>query len=337
MVEPEYAQLLNDNDYDLLNKFQMERGLTKRTMSGYYTALGLYVKYTGMHLQELLDEADFEEENGVRWKKSKLKEKLLGFRSDLMIDYLHGTVKVHFGRVKTFYNHFEIDMGYIPKINIKSVNVNEPLRFDDLLTKDEMKNVCDKASPLTKAVILFEVSSGCARQEMMNITIQDFIEATSEYHNNGTIQEIIVDLIHRDDVVPIFKIRRQKTNKYYYTFCSPEAVRYICNYLITSARHFKDYSNEKLFKTNRDYLNRDFKEINTKLKLGKAGGYNKVRSHMFRKFNASNLYDDGMSIEDIDAIQGRAKDNTRQAYFKDNPLKLREKYIKHLNAVTIYG
>lgn len=337
MVEQKYVEFLNEEDYNLLSLFQDERGISKRTMYGYYTALGLYVSYCNMHLQELLDEADREEEEGVRWKKSKLKQKLLGYRSYLLKEYLHGTVKVHFGRVKTFYNHFEIDMGYIPKINIKSAKKNEPIRFDDLLTKEELKTLCDNSSPLIKAVILFMVSSGCARKEMMNITIQDFIDATRDYHNGGTIQEVIVDLLAHGDVVPTFKIRRQKTNKYYYTFCSPEAVVSICNYLIVAARRYKDYNDEPLFKTNHDYLNRDFKGLNDKLNLGKVSGYNKVRSHMFRKYNASNLYDDGMSIEDIDSIQGRSKDNTHQAYFKDNPLKLKEKYLEHIEAVTIYG
>ena len=38
-----------------------------------------------------------------------------------------------------------------------------------------------------KAIILFISSSGCARQETLNITIQDFIEATHEYHNSNDI------------------------------------------------------------------------------------------------------------------------------------------------------
>lgn len=335
MIESKHKKYLSSNDLELLETFQMERGLNQRTMYGYYNAIGLYVHYCNMHLKELLYEADFEEESGVRWKKSKLKQKLLGFRSYLLREYVHGTVKVHFGRVKTFYNHFEIDMGYIPKINIKSVKKNEPIRFDDLLTKEELQEVIEKADPLMEAVILFGCSSGCARQEILNITLDDFIEATSDYHNGGTIQEIIVTLLARDDIVPTFKIRRQKTNKYYYTFCSPEAVRSICNYLIISQRKFKGYNEDKLFKTNRDALNAGYKLLNDTLKLGEVNGYRRLRSHMLRKFNASYLYDDGMSMEDIDAIQGRAKDATHNAYFKDNPIKLKEKYVEHLNVLTI--
>lgn len=335
MLESKYKKYLSDNDLKLLKLFQTERGLNQRTMYGYYTALGLYVHYCNMHLQELLDEADQEEEDGVRWKKSKLKQKLLGFRSYLIEEYTHGTVKVHFGRIKTFYNHFEIDMGYIPKINIKSVRKNEPIRFDDLLSKEELQGIVDEADPLIEAIVLFGVSSGCARAEMLSITLDDFIESTKDYHNGGSIQEILVTLLARNDVVPTFKIRRVKTNKYYYTFCSPEAVRSICNYLIISQRKFKGHNEDKLFKINRDYLNTGFKEINDKLGLGEVNGYKRLRSHMLRKFNASHLYDDGMSMEDVDAIQGRAKDETHNAYFKDNPIKLKEKYIEHLDAVTV--
>lgn len=336
MVENQ-EDVLNEQDRELINRFQNERAISSRTIYGYHTAFRLYIEYCNMHLQELLDEADQEEEEGVRWKKSKLKQKLLGFRQYLIENFVYSTVKVHFGRIKTFYNHFEIDLGYIPKINVKSVTKNEPIRFDDLLTKSEIKEICNAASPLIKAIILFMVSSGCARKEMMSITIQGFIDATSEYHNGGTIQEIIVQLLARDDVIPTFKIHRAKTNKYYYTFCSPEAVKAICNYLIVSARRFKDYDKEPLFKTNIDYLNRDFKILNDKFNLGQVSGHRRVRSHMFRKFNASHLYDDGMSIDDVDTIQGRAKDETHNAYFKDNPLKLKEKYVEHLNAVIIYG
>ena len=37
----------------------------------------------------------------------------------------------------------------------------------------------------------------------------------------------------RNDVVPTFYLKRIKTDKFYYTFCSPEASRYIVTYLKT--------------------------------------------------------------------------------------------------------
>ena len=47
------------------------------------TLLSLYIQYTKMHLQDLLMEADIEEEKGIRWKRCKLKEKLIGLSKEL--------------------------------------------------------------------------------------------------------------------------------------------------------------------------------------------------------------------------------------------------------------
>lgn len=84
---------------------------------------------------------------------------------------------------------------------------------------------------------------------------------------SNDIYEIITILIKINDVVPTFKLKRQKTNKFYFTSCSPEAVNYIIDYLIISKRKLKN--EEKLFKTNLDYLNGYFSEINKILNLGK--------------------------------------------------------------------
>ena len=42
-----------------------------------------------------------------------------------------------------------------------------------------------------------------------------------------------------------------------------------------------------------------------------------------------------MSLDEIDALQGRRKDTTHTAYFMENPSKLKEKYIEHLDCLTI--
>ena len=133
--------ILSTQDYRLLDKFFNERMINTRTTYGYKNALSLYVLHTQSHLHDLLKEADEEEENGVRWKKSKLKSRLLGFRNYLQETYNYSTVKVHFTRVKTFYTHFEIDIGRLPDINQKRVIKSEPITYDDIPSK-EMLNEC---------------------------------------------------------------------------------------------------------------------------------------------------------------------------------------------------
>lgn len=323
--------IFNDKDLEIMSTFYAERCIGNSTQYGYNNSFSLYVQYTRMHLYELLLEADSEEEKGVRWKRRKLKEKLIGFRGWLQERYKYSTLKVLFGRILTFYNHFEIEIGFIPQLNQKSVIKSEPINYDDIPSKEMLHQCLEYANPLMKAVILFMTSSGCARRETLNLTIDDFLEATSEYHGEGNIPEILTELIIQNNVVPTFKIKRQKTNKYYYTFCSPDATQAICAYLLSSGRKFdKGHNHHILFKTNLDHLNNWFGELNEKVGAGQVADMNRIRSHMLRKFHASRLYNDGLSIDKIDALQGRAKDNTHKAYFKESPEKLRELYIEHL-------
>ena len=82
--------------------------------------------------------------------------------------------------------------------------------------------------PLMKAIILFSCSSGCARTEALSLTIGDYIDALSEYLPNNRKRDIfdVIDYLNDvNDVVPTFSILRKKTNKYYLTYCSPEAVK----------------------------------------------------------------------------------------------------------------
>ena len=50
------------------------------------------------------------------------------------------------------------------------------------------------------------------------------------------IETILDTLEKRKNVVPTFYLKRIKTDKYYYTFCSPEASRYIVKYLNNLAK-----------------------------------------------------------------------------------------------------
>jgi integrase len=176
-------------------------------------------------------------------------------------------------------------------------------------------------------------SSGCARNETLKLTIQDFINATNDYHQRDNIYDVLNELKNRNDIVPVFRTKRHKTNKYYYTFCSPEATSEIINYLLTIKKPIE--SENLLFKINRSYFNYSFKTINNTLGLGKVGTYNGFRSHMMRKFHASSLYNNGMNLGKINALQGKAKNITDEFYFMENPDDLKKVYIGAMDCLTI--
>ena len=324
----------NMND-ELLKNFFITNNYSLHTRKNYTTDLRQYCEYYKMTLQELLMEAEKEENDGVRWKFSKLKSKLLEYRQFLMQSYSYRTIKQKIAHIMKFYRFYEIDVKTLPRINEKSVEKTPPIYFKDLPDKKIIREALKISNPRMTAIILFMCSSGCARRETLNLTIQDYIDALSDYlpRREMSINEIIDHIHDSKDIIPTFNVRRVKTNKFYTTYCSPEAVNAINAYLLTREDNMTGES--PLFKIADDYIVDRFQVINDRLGLGRVGIYRRFRTHMLRKFHASALYNDGMSLDKVNDLQGKAKNQTDEVYFMTNPEDLKYEYIKHLPAVTI--
>ena len=282
-------------------------------------------------------EAEDEEEKGIRLKHRNVKKRLIIFQNYLLNDkgLSKSTIKKQVNIIRYIYNHFEIELPKIPKLNEKHVRDYEPIYYDDLPSRGLIQEALKISKPNMTAVILFIVSSGCAREETLGLTIQDFITATSEYHNSTEIYDVLEELKHQENIVPIFKLKRRKTSQYYYTFCSPEATDAIVYYL--ESRTDQLTPSKQLFKFEKSYFQKKFIEINDLLGGHKKGCYGIFRSHMLRKFHASNLArgENGLTIEEIDSLQGRSKTKTHNSYFLDDPKELRKKYIANIDKVLI--
>jgi len=324
----------NMDNETILENFVKARNLKPRTKKGYRYSLKQYTDFHDMTLAELLKEAEDEEEAGVRWKHRRLKTRLITFRNWLQDNYMNNTAKKNFGRVKTFYKHHEIEIHQLPPFNEKNSNFPEPITFDKLPDKEIIKHALKiTKSPVMRAIILFMSSSGCAMAETLSLTVNDFIEATEAYHNKTDIYEVLDILKERDDIIPTFRLRRQKNKKFYYTFCTPEATSEIIEYLLSRKKVLS--GDDKLFKIHEVWLFTKFAEINDMLKLGKVGEHRRFRSHMLRKYHASYLLNAGMSKDDVNCLQGKSRNSTDESYFYDDPKILQEKYIQFMGAVTI--
>ena len=324
-------------DTELLDYFAKTRNLQKNTKKSYTIYIKQYSEFNDMSMGDLLKEAEAEEEQGIRWKHRTLKKRLIEYRAHLFDTYAYSSAKSRFSKILAFYKHFEIEIHPLPKI--ATINVEKShMGFKDLPDKDIIKKALKISDLVTRAMILFMSSSGCARAETRNLKIQDFIDATNNefisYHNSNDIYDVINVLKERDDIIPIFHLKRQKTNKAYYTFCSPEAVSEIVAYLASRTTKLKP--EDQLFDVGFTKFNECFQHTNDKLGLGRLeNGRRRFTSHMLRKFHSTTLWNEKVSQEIIDALQGRGKDQTHSSYFYENPLKLREIYIEHLNCLTI--
>ena len=246
---------MNLIDEKIIDDLAIARNLSPKTKQGYFNALNCYIGFNNIDFKSLLEEAENEEIKGIRWKDRKLKQRLINFRVFLQEKYLVSTAKVYFQRVLTLYIHFEIEIHKLPPISTKSSRMSKPITFEDLPTKEIIKQAVEIANPIMKAIILFMSSSGCARNETLKLTVQDFIDGTYEYHKEKDVKKALIKLSKLEDIVPIFRINRQKTNKIYFTFCSPEASKEIINYLLKN-NCFEN--NLPLFGINLYYLNKYF-------------------------------------------------------------------------------
>ena len=215
----------------LFQKFCRDRNVKESTKQGYESALKNYLEYHQETLTTLIDEAIAEENQGIPLKNRKLKKRLLNYRSYLLKSKSSpNTVRTYFTKVKTFYKHFEIE---IPQLPDAKYNKLYETNYLDLPTKKHIRQALDIVGVDLRAIILFMSSSGTAKAETLSLTVEQFITGTQDYHDGGDIEIILNTLEHKRNVVPTFYLKRIKTDKYYYTFCSPEAARESVKYLKT--------------------------------------------------------------------------------------------------------
>lgn len=342
------GEILNslETDEELMDYLISARYWTKPTAKGYKVMFNMYKKTQKDSMINLLKEGYQEKKQKIDWEETRLKTRLTTFKKHLYKNYNISTSKINYSRAVTVYKHFEIKVGKLQYINDKGVRKTPPLRFKQLPTKMIFQKAVKISSPLMSSIIFFMSSSGCARNETLNLTIQDFIEATTDYHDEIKIDYVISELISQKGVVPTFDIYRSKTNKYYETFCSDEAVQGILSYILTREDPYQHDS--RLFKISHRHFDLNFKKINDLLGLGFVGTYRRFTSHKLRKYHASRLAmssEDpktgfeipGMNRDDINALQGRGKGGgSDDSYFFDDFESLRKQYIQSLPKLRIF-
>jgi len=317
-------------------QFVAERNLSKATIKQYRATLKQYCEFQGLSLDELIEEADAEEEQGIRLKRRTLKKRLVDFRSVIVETDSKNTIVNKVNQVKTFYRHFEIELPQLPYLSEKGIRKESPIGYDDIPTKTVIREALDFSTLMMKGFILLQCSSGMGKAEALSLTVGQFIESCGKWDESKSIHDMLIDIYSSQElIIPTFRMKRQKVNEFYYTFATAECVHEIVKYLLNETRDLEYDS--KLFKVSPNYVNTLMGRINDVLGLGRVGIYNRFRSHMLRKFNATALCngENSLSEEEVDFIQGRSRGKIRETYLKKNPVELKHKYISAMNNVLI--
>lgn len=327
---------------EYLQEYIQTRGLGEKSYYKLKSMLNHYSEYQGLTIHELITEADNEEEQGIRWKRRTLKTRLINYRNYCKENMKLSSAKAYYKIIRSFYHHHEISIGNLPAWNMNNATVSPPIQYNDLPTKDIIRRAVEISEPLMKALLLFLSSTGMSKIDCLSLTVQDYINATYTYHHTNNILDAVQVMMESDvDIIPTFKMRRSKTNKYFVTFCSPESVQAINNYLVLRNEKNKQYGRglngaDKLFKISESHYQNKFMELNDTLGLGKCGTFNRLRGHMLRKFHASNLEKAGMDRYKVNVLQGKSNGAVDDVYFFEDEETLKNEYVKALDGLLIF-
>lgn len=322
----------NKENKEIIKELTKLKNLKPNTIKNYTTCIDLYTELTKKSMKKLIKEAIDEEENNISWRNRKIRKYLIKYKQYLNNKYRKGTVKKYYTTICAVYRAYEVEINRIPVLTKKQA---EFITYEDIPTKEEIQIALEYMSIRIKAVTLLIISSGITIVDLLNLKVKDFLEATKDYHSKySTVTDQIEELSNcKQEIVGTWKLCRQKTNKCFYTFTTPEANSIIIQYLQTLNNLNEE---DRLFIMSPKTVYQTYKKINTDLELGYAGpGYRRLRPHMLRKYHASHLKD-YIGMDYVDELQGRGKSSIRESYFYENPTKLRQIYIENMQHVTIH-
>lgn len=276
-------------------QFCKERNIKKETIKQYRTTVKQYTEYYDMSLEELIDEAiDEETDVNINKRRRSIKTRLGQFRTHLVneTELKTSTIQARMQNLFTLYSHFDVELPNLPPLH-KEETIETT--YFDLPTKKQIAMAIEIAGIRLASLILFMASSGTGRTECANLTIGDFIKACSMYHTKENIVDIIEELYGcPEPIIPTFYLFRQKTSKWYYTFCTPEATTAILEWLllkleICEANDEELTMEDSLWGLSTRQMTYHFSNINDELNFGFKGSYRFFRPHTLRKFMASTL------------------------------------------------
>lgn len=309
-----------------------KKNITKGSKANYKNSLLNYHELHNKPINEQITIYLNEQQTNKIINEKIVYKDLIEYREYLIKrNYSNSSIKTFMVKIKAILNFFYVDVPRLPKIQLKQ---EYEASYLDLPTHQELKETCLKVDLLTRSIILFMSSSGTALNETANLEVIDFLKGCRDYLiepiKENNLKQSINSLKGKHNIVPLISLKRIKTNKQYYTLCSPEASYLIIEHL-NSRENLK--LNDKLFNIGRRGIQERFSRINEDMGYGKVKYYDKFRSHTLRKFNASNLT---LSSEQIDLIQGRGKTKLHETYIKTNWEQLKTDYIEALPSILIF-
>jgi len=303
--------------------------LAEKTAKNYKYAVKIYCELHKMTPTELIEEAESDLQSNKLPRQYGIKKRLVQYQKFLTESRSQSTKAIYTSGVKSFYHYFEIPLPLAKRRNkIQTLIKNDWKGFG----KDVVRNCLKHLNSRNRAMLLSIVSGGFAKNEILNLKISD----TQDIDAQG---------------ITTVRLIREKTNTKYTTFLSMEATQAIREYLkdrkerterlgITDDVPYLFVSVYKGEVKQLDGFAYNMTFIDLAKKMGKEfetdkGTFNALRGHNFRKFFKTQMQNHGLPVWQVEHHMGHELSPLDKAYFIEDEHKMKENYIKHLDAVMV--
>lgn len=276
--------------------------LSKNTVRNYRQAVRLYEEFHGQSMDSLIKEALGEQSERVAEHELKIYDRILDFRASLLDEgRLVTGVSNYITRIKTLYKKNRVKVPYLPPINEINANRSEVIRFEDYLTKDEIKKGIAHLSLIQQARMMAMVTGGLSNDECANLrTKEHFIEPLRKYHQKDDDIEALRWLADSDNILWVICIKRGKTGKPFYAIMNPECVQMTAQAKLEEVKPLR-YGrvprelDKRLYPTEKNFFGECCRRVNDGMGFGYVGQHSAEMetdedgSFMINKLHFSNF------------------------------------------------
>lgn len=313
------------------------RGLRDTTIRVQAISMNQYCELIDKTPTELIKEAREDQEN-IPWVNDRrIKNYLIKFLRDMKDKKLSpSTIRTRMGHIRSFYIEYEIDL---PKVRLNlDKNSSKQQTHKDIPDRDDIAYALQFCSIKLRAIIMLMASSGMAHIDVRHLTIEDLYRSLElKFKLPVDIPMLETFREENKDYCPIFQKKRIKSGVPFTTFCTPETLNAIVDYMRTRENPYESkddtifgYESQK----GGNSLENMIRRVNDKANFGWQGTSRFFTAHKMRKFFTTTLYANRVPELAIHWYLGHRVPKTTDAYFKTNLKTHRKEYERMVPDLT---
>lgn len=347
----------------VVNELFSLRELDVKTREKYILALNRYcTEIEPVTTPEQLIEEALDEEMAfppIHESNRKMTKRFMKFKTWVDEQGWTGESKiVTFNCIKTLYRDLGVKIPEKMKFKVK-VEKKDMIEIEDLPSKDDILRAYHATNLRTKAIILLGLSSGLSGIDIRYLKISALMLEFRKYGVEEMNIEEMYQVAQKNEIIPMLDGKRKKNDNKYRTFCSPEAVRAIMNFLRLHPPKSEDdyvFRNKAIVKDedgvkirdkdgkvvreykqlNDDNFFRVFTRLNEKIGFGNRKREGKVLPHSLRRLFASLAIENDVSFVKTEFMLGHDLPKTQRSYYKQmRPNVMREAYLTILPSLIV--